>query len=170
MTENDTSRPWFDRLTPRAGVRVQMIAAAVVWMVGMAFLYGFGISFIVKLVRIAHPAIWSIALIIIAALVLGGIKARYVLIRYADKATARIEHRGRTCFFGFFSWSSWVFVAVMMGGGIVLRLFTPLPDLDWGLVFLATLYIGVGTGLLIADRVFWVSALRSEEVHEPWAE
>lgn len=146
-----------------------MFAAAVVWMIGMGFLLGFGISFIVRLVRIAHPAIWSIALIVIVALVLGGIKARYILMRYADKAIARIEHRGRTCFFGFFSWSSWGFVAAMMGGGIVLRVLTPLPNMDWGLVFLATLYIGVGTGLLIADRIFWVSALRSREVHKSLA-
>jgi hypothetical protein len=147
-----------------------MFAAAIVWMVGMGFLLGFGVSFIVKLVRVAHPAIWSIALIVVAALVLGGIKARYVLTRYADKAIARIERRGHTCIFGFFSWASWGFVALMMGGGIVLRVFTPLPNLDWGLVFLATLYIGVGTGLLIADRIFWVSALRSEEVHKSLAE
>ena len=54
----------------------------------------------------------------------------------------------------------------MMGGGIVLRQFTPLPHYDWGLVFLAVLYLAVGTGLAIADRIFWLSALRSEPVPE----
>jgi len=31
----------------------------------------------------------------------------------------------------------------------------------WGRVFLSMLYIAVGTGLAIADRIFWISALRS---------
>ena len=59
---------------------------------------------------------------------------------------------------------SWLFILVMMGGGIALRQFTPLPHYTWGLVFLSTLYIAVGTGLAIADRIFWISALRSEPV------
>jgi hypothetical protein len=31
----------------------------------------------------------------------------------------------------------------------------------WGRVFLSMLYIAVGTGLAIADRIFWISALHS---------
>jgi xanthosine utilization system XapX-like protein len=141
-----------------------MFAAAIMWMVGLSFLLGFGVSFIFKLVSIAHPAIWILALIVIAAIVIGGLKARYILIKYADKAVARIEHRGRACFFGFFGWTSWGFILVMMGTGVVLRQFTPLPRSAGGLAFLAVLYIAVGTGLAIADRIFWISALRSEEV------
>jgi hypothetical protein len=33
-------------------------------------------------------------------------------------------------------------------------------------VFLSTLYLAVGTGLAIADRIFWISALRSAPVPE----
>ena len=58
----------------------------------------------------------------------------------------------------------------MMGGGAFLRLGTPLPHIEWGLVFLATLYIAVGTGLAIADRIFWVSWLRSAPVPKELAE
>jgi hypothetical protein len=160
-------RPWWDRFTPRASVRVQMYAAAIMWLVGLGFLLGFGVSFVIKLEGMKHPALWVVIAIFVAALVIGGLKARYILIRYADKAVARIQHRGRACFFGFFAWSSWGFIAVMMGTGIVLRKFTPLPNNPWGLAFLAVLYIAVGTGLAIADRIFWISALRSEPVHEP---
>ena len=167
MTESTATRPWWDRFTPRAGVRVQMFAAAIMWLIGLGFLLGYGVSFIVKLIGMTHPAIWSIALLVIVAIVLGDIKARFVLIRYADKAIARIQHRGHTCFFGFFGWSSWGFIAGMMGTGIVLRIFTPLPTYWWGLILLAILYIAVGTALLIADRIFWLSALRSQPIHEP---
>jgi hypothetical protein len=164
MTQTSVTRPWWDKITPRASVRVQMFSAAVMWAIGLCFLLGFGTSFIVKLVRMAHPAIWSLALIVVVAIVVGGLKARYILIRYADKAVARIQGRGHACYFGFFAWSSWGFIAVMMGAGITLRQFTPLPSYPWGLVFLAILYIAVGTALLIADRIFWISALNSRPV------
>ena len=159
-------KPWYDKFTPRASVRVQMFSAAIMWMVGLGFLLGFGISFIVKLVGMAHPAIWTLAVIVIVAIVIGSLKARYILIRYADKAVARIQTRGHACYFGFFGWASWGFIAVMMGTGIVLRQLTPLPKSPGGLIFLAILYIAVGTGLAIADRIFWISALRSQPVPE----
>jgi hypothetical protein len=165
-TVSSDARPSWDRFTPRASVRVQMFSAAIMWMVGLGFLLGFGISFVVKLVGMAHPAIWVLALIVVAAIVIGGLKARYILIRYADKAVARIQGRGHACYFGFFGWASWGFILVMMGGGAFLRLGTQLPNTPGGLVFLAILYIAVGTGLAIADRIFWISALRSEPVPE----
>lgn len=166
MTDSSITRPWWDRFTPRASVRVQMFAAAIMWLVGLCFLLGNGINFIVRLIGMSHPAIWSIALIVIAAIVLGDIKARFILIRYADKAIARIQHRGRACLFGFFGWSSWGFIVAMMGTGILLRKLTPLSNYWWGLIFLAILYIAVGTALLIADRIFWLAALRSEPIPE----
>ena len=159
-------KPWYDKFTPRASVRVQMFSAAIMWMVGLGFLLGFGISFIVKLIGMAHPAIWTLAVIVIVAIVIGSLKARYILIRYADKAVARIQRRGHACYFGFFGWASWGFIAVMMGTGVVLRQLTPLPKSPGGLIFLAILYIAVGTGLAIADRIFWISALRSQPVPE----
>jgi hypothetical protein len=143
-----------------------MFSAAILWMVGMGFLLVRGVGFLVELVRVSHWAVWSIAAIVILAIVIGSIKARYILIKYADKAVARIQTRGHACYFGFFAPTSWLFIAVMMGGGIALRRFTPLPHYTWGLVFLATLYIAVGTGLAIADRIFWISALRSVPVPE----
>ncbi|MDR3686410.1 MAG: hypothetical protein P4L93_05605 [Coriobacteriia bacterium] len=166
MTSTSTAKPWYDRFTPRASVQVQMFSAAIMWMVGLGFLLGFGISFMVKLWGMAHPAIWVLVVIVIAAIIIGSLKARYILIRYADKAVARIQTRGHACYFGFFGWASWGFIAVMMGTGIVLRQLTPLPKSPGGLIFLAILYIAVGTGLTIADRIFWISALRSEPVPE----
>ena len=165
-TASAQTHAWWDRFTPRASVRFQMFSAAIMWMVGLGFLLGFGISFVVKLVGMAHPAIWLLAVIVISAIVIGGLKARYILIRYADKAVARIQRRGHACYFGFFAWSSWGFILVMMGGGAFLRLGTQLPNTPAGLIFLAILYIAVGTGLAIADRIFWLSALRSQPVPE----
>lgn len=164
MSDTGTNRTWWERLIPRASARVQLFAAAVVWMVGLSFLLVRGVMFMVLPGPGLHFSHW-LAPALAIAIVLGMIKARYVLIRYADKAVARIEHRGRACFFGFFSAKSWLFVLVMMGGGLALRQ-TPLVDYGWGRASLAVLYVAVGTALLIADRVFWISAIRSRTVPE----
>ena len=160
MTTADTPRPWWDRLTPRAGVRVQLFAAALVWFVGVCFLLVRGVLFVEVPGAGAHFSYWIVPIVLVA-IVIGIIKARFILIRYANKAVARIQKRGHACFFGFFAPKSWLFVLVMMGGGIALR-HSALVDVAWGRVALSTLYIAVGTGLAIADRIFWIAALRPQ--------
>jgi len=157
-------RPWWDRITPRAGVRVQLFSAALVWLVGVCFLLVRGVLFI-EVPSASFEFRFLIVPVTLVAIVIGIVKARYILIRYAGKAVARIRRRGRACFFGFFSPRSWLFVVVMMGGGILLR-HSALVDYSWGRVCLATLYIAVGTALAIADRIFWIAALRPEPVSE----
>jgi hypothetical protein len=89
---------------------------------------------------------------------IGLVKARFILIRYANKAVVRIRTRGHACFFGFFAPSSWLFIIVMMGGGLLLRR-SALVDYWWGPTFLGILYVAVGTALAIADAIFWRAAL-----------
>ena len=164
MATMNAARPWWDSLTPRVGSRVQMFSAALLWLVGVGFLLVRGVLFVEAPGPRFHFGFW-IAPIAIVAIVVGVVKARFVLIKYAGKAVARIQKRGRACYFGFFGPTSWLFVIVMMGGGILLRQ-SALVDYWWGRVFLATLYIAVGTGLAIADRVFWIAALHPERLPE----
>ena len=156
MTLTQTTRPWWDAITPRAGVRAQLFSAALLWLVGTSFLLVRGVLFIEAPGARFHFG-YAIVPIAIAALAIGTIKARYVLIRY-EQGGGPHQRRGRACYFGFFAPGSWLFVCVMMGGGMALR-HSVLVDYAWGRIFLATLYIAVGTGLAIADRVFWVAAL-----------
>jgi hypothetical protein len=128
------------RFTPRAGQRVQLFSAAAMWAIGASILLIRGVGFL-------HDN-WFAALLALAAAI-GVIKSRYLLDRVARRSVQRIHERGRACYFGFFSWKSWLFVIVMMGGGILLRR-SGLPR-----DFLAVLYVGVGTGLALADRIFW---------------
>ncbi len=158
MATMHTTRPWWDRLTPRAGARVQLFAAALVWLVGTTFLLVRGVLFIEVPGPGTHFSFWILPIALVAV-VLGTIKARFILIRYATKAVARIRARDHACFFGFFSVKSWIFVLVMMGGGVMLR-HSPLVDHWWGRVALSIIYIAVGTALAIADRIFWLGALR----------
>jgi hypothetical protein len=160
MASTSATRPWWDRFTPRAGARVQLFSAAVLWLVGVSFLIVRGVLFIEAPRPGAHFSYWIVPIAIVA-IVIGIIKARYILIRYADKAVARIGKRGHACYFGFFAPTSWLFVLVMMGGGILLR-HSALVNFEWGRAFLSTLYIAVGTALAIADRIFWIAALRPQ--------
>ena len=145
MTITSATRPWWDKLTPRAGVRVQMFSAALLWLVGVSFLLVRGVLFVERPESGSHFSYW-IAPIALAAIAIGAVKARFILIRYATKAVARIQKRGRACYFGFFAPTSWLFVIVMMGGGVMLR-HSALVYYAWGRAGLATLYIAVGTGL-----------------------
>lgn len=153
---------WLDRLTPRAGVRIQLFAAAVVWAVGAGILLVRGVIYVHD--RSWHAWVLGATLAVIIAVP----KTRYVLDKVATKAVARIRARGHACFFGFFSWKSWLFVGVMMGGGIIIRNTFVRPDLI-GAGILGALYVGIGSALLVADRAFWHAAFeafrarRSEE-------
>ena len=160
-TTTSQTRPWWDRLTPRMGVRVQLFAAAALWLVAVSFLLIRGVLFIEAPpgVQHSHFSYWIVPIALVAV-VIGMIKARFILIKYANKAVARIQRRGHACFFGFFAPTSWLFVLVMMGGGMMLR-HSALVDYTWGRVALSVLYIAVGTALLIADRIFWIAAVRS---------
>jgi len=133
-------------LSPPASERAQMLAAALMWLIGASILLVRGVGYLQD--RYWHA--WALA----AGLALGVLKARVLLDRVAHKAVGRIRVRGRAHFFGFFSLQSWALIAVMMGGGMLLRRVVVHPDLI-GAGIMGAIYIGVGTALALADRVFW---------------
>ncbi len=144
---------WTDRLVPRAGTRVQLFSAAIIWLVGASILLIRGVLFL-------HDR-WFPAIITVALLI-GLAKERYILSGYARKAVIRIHARGKAGYFGFFSLKSWIFILVMMGGGIALRMSVLASASDvipWGRDALAVLYVAVGTALAYADRIYWKAAL-----------
>jgi len=84
------------------------------------------------------------------AMAIGAFKARFVLDRVAKNIVDRIRERGDgRCLGGFLSLRSWAFVAVMAGGGRILRSSHIARSL------LGILYIAVGTALLFSSRVAW---------------
>lgn len=143
-----------DRLTPRASAQAQLFAAAVVWAIGGGILVTRGIVYVHD--RSWHAWVLGLSLAVLIAVP----KTRFILDKVARKAVARIRERDHACFFGFFSWKSWLFVGVMMGGGIAIRNAIVHPDLI-GAGILGALYLGIGSALLTADRVFWHAALQS---------
>jgi hypothetical protein len=144
----------------QASVRTQLIGAAVLWLIGASILLVRGVSYVQG--RSWH--VWVLAI----GLVLGVLKARVLLDGVATRAVARIRHRGRASFFGFFSARSWALVALMMGGGILLRRLIVQP-VAAGAGILGAVYIGVGTALLLADRIFWLAVFKPAVVPDPEA-
>ena len=133
-------------LQPRANVRVQLVAAATMWLIGASILLVRGAGYVYD----RHWHAWVLGI----GLALGVFKSRVLLDRTARKAIARIRERGTASFFGFFSLGSWALIALMMGGGITLRHLIVQPGVI-GAGIMGAIYIGVGTALLIADRIFW---------------
>ncbi len=86
-------------------------------------------------------------------LVLGGIILAFLIFWYGFSGFAcrnidRIQAmaRQKVCIFAFQKWTSYPLVAVMVGLGIFLRRYSPIPK-PW----LATLYIGIGGSLFMAS-------------------
>jgi hypothetical protein len=132
-------------LGPRVTVRIQFLAASLIWLTGASILLVRGIAY----VHDRHWHAWALG----AGLVIGVLKSRTVLDRTAKKAAARILDRGTAGFFGFLSVKSWLFIAVMMSAGMILRRIVVHPGAI-GAGVMGAIYIGIGSALLIADRIF----------------
>lgn len=139
------------RFAPRAPVRVQLFLAAFVWAVGASILLVRGVIYVSD--RSWHS--WALAAVL--ATLIAVPKTRYILDGTAKKAVERIYRRGTACVFGFFSVRAWLFIVLMMGGGIIIRNTFVRPDAI-GAGILGALYVGIGAALAAADRHFWRAA------------
>ena len=144
-------RVWAERWKPAAGVRVHLVAAAVLWTVVGLGLMAAGVAWCA---RSRLP--WSLALAA-AGLTAGLVKGRYVIRRLAEKNAARIIERGDgRCLGGFLSGKTWLLVAVMMASGMALRR-SSMPRAVLGVI-----YSAVGTALLAGSLILWRVQRRRE--------
>lgn len=150
-------RAGWEGFVPRSGPRVQLVAAASVWLVAAVMLLVRGVLFVEVPGPQFHPNYWLVPIAVVAVAV-GMVKARLILVDYAAALVSRVRSRGRSCFFGFFEPRSWAFITLMMGGGILLR-HSALAHVGWGRALLCVLYLAVATALLVADRVLWSAVL-----------
>lgn len=132
------------RLTPVADRGTHVIAAATLWsLVGI----GLGASGLVSIFGADTDWAW---VMVLAAVILGYVKAHFVLFKTGARIVERIERRGDgRCLGGFQSWKNWAMVAGFILLGRALRA-TPMPDWLLGGIFLA-----VGVGLLLASVPIW---------------
>jgi hypothetical protein len=134
------------RLTPNVGRSVHLFAAPLIWTAVGIMLMIRGLSWLGF-----HPT-WGLLLI---ALSLGTFKSLTVLDRSAKKTLSRIMSLNeKSCIGAVYPWKTWLFVILMMATGIALRSMTE-PGM-----FLGTIYVAVGWGLLLSSRHGWGHWLR----------
>ena len=135
---------FLDRLTPRAYPRTRLLTAAIVWSAVGMFLSVKG----VYLSREGHLAF--VVAVILAGVVLGMVKGRFILDRVAGKIILHIGSKpSRACLGGLFSIRNWMLIAVMIIFGRTLS-FLPM---DAGIK--TGLYVMVGSGLAYSSRLLW---------------
>jgi small-conductance mechanosensitive channel len=121
-----------------------MLIAGIVWCAAGAMVCVVGLPLEVSLAP-AHLALLPLAAVIFLAF--------YFLVfsRLVRKHTGRIRSRAeeRLPFWHFFNASSWAVMAVMMGGGMALRLSHVMPD--WVIAFF---YSGLGVALFLCGVRF----------------
>lgn len=128
------------RFKPGASVASHLLLASALWsfigvylLIRGGLLYGDG------------PLWWPLA-----ALILGALKARFMLVPSARKNIARIlELKENSCLGAVYSLKMWGLVLLMMISGRVLREFG-LPE-PW----VALVYLAVGLALTLSSGLFW---------------
>jgi hypothetical protein len=135
---------FLDRFTPRAYPRTRLLTAAIVWSAVGMFLSVKG----VYLSREGHLAF--VVAVILAGVVLGVVKGRFILDRVAGKIILHIGGKpSRACLGGLFSVRNWMLIAVMIVFGRTLSLLPMDPGIKTGL------YVMVGSGLAYSSRLLW---------------
>jgi len=116
--------------------------AAVVWSAVGMYLDFLAASWLREVNLILTIILISCGLVLAAAIYLIMFK------RFADQNIARIRSMTgeRICIFAFQRWTSYPLVVIMMSMGIYLRVYSPIPK-----PYLAILYIGIGSGLVLAS-------------------
>ncbi|MEA3547135.1 MAG: hypothetical protein U9R66_05670 [Thermodesulfobacteriota bacterium] len=134
---------------PGVTVRTHYFLAAMIWsLVGLGLLAR-GFLFLHQSGQYA---------VLLVALVLGTLKAVFVLQRSAGKNIERIgQFQGRICFGAVFSFKAWSLVLLMVLFGRWLRSSGCPP------VYIGLLYAAVGWALLFSSRVIWLEWRRCHE-------
>ena len=121
-----------------------MLIAGMVWCAAGAMVCMIGLPLEFRLVP-SHVILFPLAVVIFLAFYF------FVFSRLVRKHTGRIRARAedRLPFWHFFNASSWAVMAVMMGGGMALRLSHLMPD--WMIAFF---YTGLGVALFLCGVRF----------------
>ena len=101
---------------------------------------------------------WTVLLLILAGLLLA---AGIYFFGFSKLASSNIQRiikipKQRVCLFAFQKWTSYPLVLVMVGMGIYLRRYSPIPK-----PYLAILYLGLGASLFGSSLKYYSQVIRS---------
>ena len=137
---------WKTRLKPRAPKIWLQLTAGLIWTGVGIFLISLAIEWIF------HPDVERRWQYILPGMMLAYLIYRYGFSRLARNNSQRIDSLSaeKPCIFAFQAWHSYPLVLIMIGLGITLRKFTPIPK-----PLLGILYMGIGGGLGSASLVYY---------------
>ena len=101
---------------------------------------------------------WTVLLLISAGLLLAAAIYFFGFSKLASKNVQRIIAipKERVCLFAFQKWTSYPLVLVMVGMGIYLRHYSPIPK-----PYLAILYLGLGASLFASSLKYYSQAIHT---------
>lgn len=124
-----------------------LIVAGVVWLIAGANIVNIGLG------AYAHEAGWIVALLIAGSLAVFVLFHTRIFTKMVRKHAERIQGylAKKTNVFKFFDAKGYIMMAIMMGGGIALRVSGVIPE--W---FIAFFYTGLGAALAVAGVSFLI--------------
>jgi len=137
------------RFKPGASTRTHLLLSAVLWTTIGFMLLAKGTY------RLSQLGQWQPFIVVFPAIVIGSLKALFVLDKSARRGIDRIlTFKDGTCLGAVYSIKTWILVLCMMGMGVILRN-SSLP-----ITLLGFLYITIGWALLVSSRLAWRAWLR----------
>lgn len=146
-----TNQSTIMRLKPGVGKSWLYLAAGLTWCGVGVLLNTYAASWYMLATRGLLPYLLA------AGLLVGLAFYAAIFARFADKNIRRIGAYpdDRICIFAFQRWSSYPLVVFMIGLGIFLRKYSPIPK-----PYLAPLYFGIGGALIVAGLKYFTVLLR----------
>lgn len=139
------------RLKPGVGKRWLLLMAGLTWC-GVGLLLN---SYAVDWFKLAEKG--ELPYLLLVGLLVGGGFYALIFARFANVNIRRIDAYPTDwiCIFAFQRWSSYPLVVFMIGLGIFLRKYSPIPK-----AYLAPLYFGIGAALIVAGLKYFAVLLR----------
>jgi len=137
---------WIEKLKPGAPKNWLHLTAGLMWTAVGIFLSSLALEWIFD------PQVTSPWVYYLPGFALAYVIFRFGFSRLAAKNSLRINSLpGETpCLFAFQAWHSYPLILIMIGLGITLRKFTPIPK-----PLLGILYLGIGGGLGISSYIYY---------------
>jgi hypothetical protein len=147
---------WITNIKPGVGKPWLQALAGVIWSGVGLYLISLGVGWIIR-GKLDHPVYYLISGIILAS----GIYW-FGFSRLAKKNSKRIDQleAEKPCLFAFQEWHSYPLVLFMIGLGVTLREYTPIPK-----PLLGILYIGIGGGLASASLHYYFIIIKRWKIH-----
>ena len=152
-----SSMEWINKLKPGTPKNWLLLTAGLIWTAVGILLVSLALGWILQ------PAVDSGWIYLVSGFGLAYLIYKFGFSRLAAKNNQRIKDLPveKPCLFAFQEWHSYPLVLLMIGLGITLRKFTPIPK-----PLLGILYIGIGGGLGGSSLIYYRQILQNIKIRQ----